>query len=253
MTFAILYILLVLFIKFLLKFRPIFAMLEYASMPGTIVHEFGHFIVCRLHGLQVLQVKWFYWRYMLRPSRSIYETQSVRGYVHYSMPSSTSSKLFVKLQVGAAPLFICPMVWLVCVGFVHLLISESSQLSQVIPRPYEYLLATSLLWVALAASGRMLPSDADLDIDMGGRLNPETAIDILSIGIAKVLLAFNWLLRRNVEGVYAWGGITIVLTLILLLKFSIPGGEQYLEPFAVIVTTIREVAADLSSVAQGPN
>ena len=251
LTFAILYVLLVLFIKLLLRFRPVFAVLEYASMPGTIVHEFGHFIVCKLHRLEVVKVKWFYWRYMLRPSRSRYETSGIRGYVSFLMPpSSTSSKLFVMLQVGAAPLIIGSMVWLICVGIVHVLISDSSQLSQVIPSPYEYLLIISLLWVALAASGRMLPSDADLQIDNGGRLNPETAIDRLSIGISKVLLAFNWLLRRNVEGVYAWGGITLVLTLIVLLKFSIPGGEQYLEPLSIVVSTVREIAAEFRALGE---
>ena len=114
-------IVVLLFLKLVFKFRPLFDAIDYLSMPGTIIHEFGHYAVCKIYGIQVVKVKWFHWGYMLNRERAYYETGGVAGYIR---PTEPAPNIFVQFQICAAPLLSCGLFWLLSIVGVHLLISE---------------------------------------------------------------------------------------------------------------------------------
>ena len=236
-------IVVLLFLKLISKFRLVFAILKYLTMPGTIIHEAGHYLACKLYGFQVVEVKWFHWGYMLNYEKAIRETNRRRGYVHYV---DHRSNIFVLFQVNAAPLLSCGLLWLLCIIGVHLLISETSPFSAVLIPLQETVAVLILLWIGLASASRMLPSDIDMRNVLG--FESDSPLKFTVKAPAWMIQTINRMLYRSVGGVFAWGAITALTTLIVLLQFSVPGGRAYLEPFGIIAAAIRDFADAAKSV-----
>ena len=236
-------IVVLLFLKLIQRFGFIFRALDYLTMPGAIFHELGHYLACRINGVRVFEVKWFHWGYMVNRERASSETRRNLGFVEFA----GGQNIFVLFQIGVAPLLSCGMFWVLSIIGVHLLISEASMFDSTLPHLWETIVVVFLLWVGLASADRMLPSE----VDMLNVLEVEnrTPSDWSVRAPARLILAVNKLLYRIVNDVPVWGTITSLTTLFVLLKFSIPGGHAYLEPFGLIAAAIRdfaEAAKDLS-------
>ena len=141
----------------------------------------------------------------------------------------------------------CGMFWVLSIIGVHLLISEASMFDSTLLPLWETVAVVFLLWIGLASADRMLPSE----VDMLNVLEVEnrTPSDWLVRVPARLILAINRFLYRYINGVPAWDAITSLFTLYVLLRFSIPGGQAYLEPFGIIATAIR----DFAEAAKGIN
>ena len=236
-------IVVLLFLKLIQRLGFIFRALDYLAMPGAMVHELGHYLACKLHGIGVSEVKWFHWGYMLNRERAYYETGGVAGYVR---PTEPAPNIFVQFQICAAPLLSCGLFWLLSIVGVHLLISETSSLNSTLTPLQETVAVVVLLWIGLASAASMLPSDTDMQIVLDFDSRDRSSLVIRPV--AWVILAINRMLYRYIRDVPAWGAITSLATLYVLLKFSIPGGQAYLEPFGVIATAIRDFAEAAKSI-----
>ena len=229
-------IVVLLFLKLIQRFGFIFRALDYLTMPGAIVHELGHYMACKAHGIRVAEVNWFHWGYMLNREQASRETNRRMGFVrHVWAPNA-----FVQFQIGAAPLLSCGVFWLLGIVGVHLLLSETSPFNTALTPALETIVVIILLWIGLASADRMLPSEGDMKNVL--RFKERAPVSVTFRVLARVILAINKLLYRLINGVPAWGALTSLVTLFVLLRFSIPGGQAYLEPFGVIATAIRDFA-----------
>ena len=235
-------IVVLLFLQVIARFRFVFKILDYLAMPGTIVHEFGHYIVCKAYGIRVIEVKWFHWGYMLNYERAHRETRGTKGYVSRERAPS----ILVQFQVSAAPLLSCGLIWCLSIVGAHLLISEASSFNSTLAPLQKTVAVVVLLWVGLAAAARMLPSNADMENVLKWR--PTSPLDHLIRLTARLIRGINGLLRKFLESVQLWSVVTTLTTLFVLLRFSIPGGQAYLEPFGVIATAIRDFAEAAKSI-----
>ena len=233
------FIVALLLLKAVLYLKPALLLLDYLAMPGTIIHELGHFLACKIHGIRVSEVKWFHWGYMLNYERAYHRTGGVVGYVRRA---ESPNSLFVQFQISVAPLISGGLFWVLSLFGVHLLISESSSLTDSLPPIYEAATVGILLWVGLAASARMLPSDTDMDNVL--KWSARNPLHIFIHLIAWLVFLANKVFRGHVEGVRSWGLLTTLLTLWVLLRFSIPGGESYIEPFSDLSYIIQGIAQD---------
>ena len=225
-----------LFLKLIQRFGFIFRALDYLTMPGAIFHELGHYLACKAHGTRVVEVKWFHWGYMLNRERASRETDRTMGFVRHAWAQNA----FVQFQIGAAPLLSCGVFWLLGIAGAHLLLSETSPVASALTSLQETLAVIILLWIGIASADRMLPSDVDMEnVLKFRRKDPASIITHL---LARAILAINKFLYRTINGVPAWGAITSLATLYVLLRFSIPGGQAYLEPFGIIAAAIRDFA-----------
>ena len=236
-------IVVLLFLKLIQRFGFIFRALDYLTMPGAIFHELGHYLACRINGVRVFEVKWFHWGYMVNRERASSETRRQLGFVEFA----GGQNIFVLFQIGAAPLLSCGMFWVLSIIGVHLLISEASMFDSTLLPLWETVAVVFLLWIGLASADRMLPSE----VDMLNVLEVEnrTPSDWLVRVPARLILAINRFLYRYINGVPAWDAITSLFTLYVLLRFSIPGGQAYLEPFGIIAVAIK----DFAEAAKGIN
>ena len=235
-------IVVLLFLKLVFKFRPLFDAIDYLSMPGTIIHEFGHYAVCKIYGIQVVKVKWFHWGYMLNYEKALHETKGRAGFVR----RARAPNILVQFQVSAAPLLSCGLFWCLSIVGVHLLISEASSLNSTLTPLQETVAVVVLLWVGLAAAARMLPSNADMENVLNWL--PTSPLDHLIRLTARLIRGINGLLRKFLEGVQLWSVVTTLTTLYVLLQFSIPGGQAYLESFGIIAVAIRDFAEAAKSI-----
>ena len=229
-------IVVLLFLKLIQRFGFIFRALDYLAMPGTIVHELGHYLVCKAYGVRVFDVEWFHWSYMINPKRAFFETDGNMGRVE----RAKAPNIFVQFQISAAPLLSCGLFWLLSTVGVHLLLSESSPVNSTLAPLLEIVVVIILLWLGLASAASMLPSDPDMENVL--KYESHSPLRIFFRVPAWVIRAINRMLYRDIGGVPAWGVVTSLATLYILLRFSIPGGQAYLEPFGVIATAIRDFA-----------
>ena len=229
-------IVVLLFLKLIQRFGFIFRALDYLTMPGAIFHELGHYLACKAHGIRVYEVKWFHWGYMVNRERASNETRRRLGFVKFA----GGLDIYVLFQIGAAPLLSCGMFWLLGITGVHLLISETSPFNSTLTPFQEAVAIIFFLWIGLASADRMLPSK----VDMLNVLENEhrSTLDWMVRAPARLIIEINKALYRYINGVPAWGVITSLTTLYILLRFSIPGGQAYLEPIGVIADAIREFA-----------
>ena len=236
-------IVVLLFLKLIQRFGFIFRALDYLAMPGTVFHELGHYLACRAYGVRVTRVDWFHWGYMINREHTALQTDNRMGAVW----GDSSPNVFVEFQISAAPLLSCGIFWMLGIVGLHLLIADASPLNSTLTPLQETVAVVLLLWIALASAASILPSDGDMMIIL--TFEPRTPSDWLVRVPARLILAVNKLLYRIVNDVPVWGTITSLTTLFVLLKFSIPGGHAYLEPFGLIAAAIRdfaEAAKDLS-------
>ena len=236
-------IVVLLFLKFIQRFGFVFRALDYLTMPGAIVHELGHYLACKAHGIRVAEVKWFHWGYMLNRERASRETGGSMG----SVRRAKAPNVFVQFQISAAPLLSCGLFWLLSIVGVHLLLSETSPVNATLMPLQETVAVIILLWIGLASASRMLPSDIDMRNVLG--FESDSLLKFTVTAPAWMIQTINRMLYRSVGGIFAWGAITALTTLIVLLQFSVPGGRAYLEPFGIIAVTIR----DVTDAAKGIN
>ena len=229
-------IVVLLFLKLIQRFGFIFRALDYLAMPGTIFHELGHYLVCKAYGVRVFDVEWFHWGYMLNPRRAFFETDGIMG----GVARAKAPNIFVQFQISAAPLLSCGLFWLLSTVGVHLLLSESSPVNSTLAPLLETVVVIILLWLGLASAASMLPSDTDMKNVL--KYESHNPLRIFFLVPAWVIRALNSMLYRDIGGVPAWGVITSLTTLYVLLRFSIPGGQAYLEPIGIIATAIRDFA-----------
>ena len=229
-------IVVLLFLKLIQRFGFIFRALDYLTMPGAIFHELGHYLGCKAYGVKVIHVDWFHWGYMLNRERASRETDNRLGAVW----RARTPNIFVQFQISAAPMLSCGLFWLIAVVGVHLLLSETSPFNTALTPALETIVVIILLWIGLASADRMLPSEGDMKNVL--RFKERDPVSVTFRVLARVILAINKLLYRLINGVPAWGALTSLVTLFVLLRFSIPGGQAYLEPFGVIATAIRDFA-----------
>ena len=235
-------IVVLLFLKLIQRLGFIFRALNYLTMPGAIFHELGHYLVCKAYGIRVSHVDWFHWGYMLNRERASRETDRQMGVVRFAR----TENIYVLFLICAAPLLSCGLFWCLSIVGIHLLISEASPLNSTLTPFQEAIAIVVLLWVGLASAARMLPSDGDMLNVL--TFENRTRSDWLVRVPARLILAINRMLYRYIRGVPAWDAITSLATLYVLLKFSILGGQAYLEPFGVIATAIRDFADAAKSV-----
>lgn len=234
---------LLLFLNLIQRFRLVFRALDRLSMPGTIIHEFGHYIMCKAYGIQIDEVKWFHWGYMLNYEKALHQTGGTTGYVR---PAEPAPNMFVQFQISAAPLMSGGLFWLLSIGGIHLVISKTSPISDALPPLYETILVAVLLWVGLAAAARMLPSNRDMEIVLNWP--PTNLLERLIGLIAWLIRSMNGLLRNYHKGVRVWSVVTTLTTLFVLLQYSIPGGQSYLESFGIIAVVIRDIGEAVKDV-----
>ena len=118
-------IVVLLFLKLIQRFGFVFRRLDYLAMPGTIIHELGHYLVCKAYGVRVFHVDWFHWGYMINREHASRETDRLMGVVRFA----SNENIYILFQIGAAPLLSCGLFWLLSIVGVHLLISEASPLN----------------------------------------------------------------------------------------------------------------------------
>ena len=209
----------------------IFKALSWLALPGTIIHEAGHYIGCKVFGIGVAEVKWFNWRYMFDRKSTYHD--NVIGYVMHE-PVRSMTKHFI---ISTGPLWFGGTLWVLSMFSIHYMFEYDVLQGH----DARILLIVGLFWLMFASSFSMLPSSQD----MRNVVNHSPSVFNFPIYlIAWIIFGIDKAFYRRVRwlmGNSLWEFIVLIFTLLFFLWFSIEGGrEAMLEAY----TDLREVVTE---------
>ena len=136
--------------------RPILLLINRLAMPGTILHELGHYLLATAIRARVADVKWFYWKSMVSDDGYIMpDGGRVLGYVIFDIDSRSKFPALKSFLVGAGPLQTCGAAWFLSGYGLHALVNNELAISVGWQKTA---LAAVLFWLLFASSYHILPS-----------------------------------------------------------------------------------------------
>lgn len=217
---------------------------DFFAVIGTPIHEFGHYIMCKIFGLKVVEVKWYIPKYK--------RVGNTLGYVKWSRVNNLKGRIGT-FFVGIGPLIVGGIV--IYILSLIMLPEFWSNISHYSSKSLDYnifqicikslfdfdVILTIKFWIflyiAISISLHMGLSDADVN---GAR---EGIIHIVGIGtIISIILS---ILRVNVEKLFV---LLKVYNLIMILLFSM--SIIFLLSMWLIIKIISN-ATDINKIRSG--
>lgn len=200
------------------------------SCIGTPVHEFGHYIMCKLFLHQVVEVRWF------RPIES--KNDYVLGYVKHKYNANSIYQRIGTFFIGTAPLFVGSLIIIL---FSMLLLPETySALKGIDGITFKKVIVTIFsfenlrswkfwlfLFLSASISSHMDLSRADIEGSIVGFITLvclvflfSFAVNILGINIDNI---FEYIKKYNIVFgiILSVGVVSSILTLIVSFSLSI--------------------------------